>query len=112
MSEHRGSCHCGRIQLTLRDTPLDAAECNCSLCRRTGGLWHHTHPANVTVTGEGQGYVQGDRMLTTWRCLHCGNVTHWTATEPEYERMGVNLRMFDPALWTDLPRRFVDGASF
>jgi hypothetical protein len=38
MSEHRGSCHCGRVRLTLREDPPEAAECNCSICRRTGGL--------------------------------------------------------------------------
>lgn len=112
MSEHHGSCHCGRIKLTLRETPSDVAECNCSLCRRTGGLWHHTHPANVTVTGEGAGYVQGDCSLTTWHCPQCGNTTHWTAIDWQYERMGVNLRMFDPELWRDLPRRLIDGASY
>jgi hypothetical protein len=26
--------------------------------------------------------------------------------------MGINLRMFEPALWRDLPTRFIDGASF
>lgn len=112
MSEHQGSCHCGAIRLTLRDDPPDAGECNCSICRRTGGLWHHCHPDNVTVEGEGKGYVQGDCMLTTWHCPTCGCTTHWTALDPEYERMGINLRMFEPELWQDLPRRFIDGASF
>jgi len=112
MTEHHGSCHCGRIRLILRETPADAGDCNCSLCRRVGGLWHHTTPANVTVTGEAQGYVQGDCMITNWRCPHCGNATHWTAIDPDYDRMAVNLRMFEPELWRDLPRRFIDGASF
>jgi hypothetical protein len=32
--------------------------------------------------------------------------------DPAYPRLGVNLRMFEPALWGGLPRRFVDGASY
>ena len=112
MSEHHGSCHCGKVRLTLRDEPSEVGECNCSICRRTGGLWHYSHPDNVTIEGEGAGYVQGDCFLTTWHCPTCGCTTHWTAIDPSYERMGVNLRMFDPALWQDLPRRLVDGASF
>ena len=110
--EHRGSCHCGRIRLTLRETPPDAGECNCSICRRTGGLWHHCAPEKVTVEGEGTGYAQGDRFLTTWHCPTCGCTTHWTAIDPAYERMGINLRMFEPELWRDLPRRLIDGASY
>jgi hypothetical protein len=26
--------------------------------------------------------------------------------------MGLNLRMFEPSLWRDLPRRLIDGASY
>ena len=112
MSEHRGSCHCQRIQLVLRDSPTDAGECNCSVCRRIGGLWHYSVPDAVTVSGESVSYQQGDRMLDLWHCPICGCTTHWTPTDPVYPRMAVNLRMFDPALWRDLPRRLIDGASY
>ncbi|HCF24719.1 MULTISPECIES: GFA family protein [unclassified Novosphingobium] len=112
MSEHRGSCHCGAITLVLRETPADVAECNCSLCRRTGGLWHHTVPAMVTAAGTGVAYRQGDCMLDTWHCATCGCTTHWTPVDPDYPRMAVNLRMFEPELWQNLPRRFIDGASY
>ena len=112
MTVHRGSCHCGAVKLELHDAPVEASECNCSLCRRIAGLWHYCSPARLTVKGQLAGYVQGERTLTTWHCGTCGCVTHWTAIDPGYDRIGVNLRMFDPALWQDLPRRFVDGASY
>jgi len=112
MTVHQGSCHCGAVTLELADDPFEAAECNCSLCRRVAGLWHYCAPELLAVRGELSGYVQGDRTLTTWRCAACGNVTHWTAIDPAYGKVGVNLRMFDPAVWQDLPRRAVDGASF
>jgi hypothetical protein len=35
---HRGSCHCGRIAFTLEGEIAQAVDCNCSLCRRRGGL--------------------------------------------------------------------------
>lgn len=112
MSGHHGSCHCGAIRLELRDEPAEAAECNCSICRRTGALWHYSNPAQVSIAGEGAGYVQGDRMLTLWHCPTCGCITHWTATDPAYPRMGVNLRMFERGLWAELPRKQIDGASY
>jgi hypothetical protein len=112
MTVHRGSCHCGTIMLELRDEPVEASECNCSLCRRIAGLWHYCSPDRLNVTGQPAGYIQGDRTLATWHCGTCGCVTHWTAIDPAYDRIGVNLRMLDPVLWQDLPRRFVDGASF
>lgn len=112
MGEHRGSCHCGRIQLILRGEPAEAGECNCSICRRTAGLWHYCPPGDVALEGDGVSYQQGDRALDLWHCPICGCTTHWTPTDPAYARMGVNLRMFDPALWNDLPRRPIDGASY
>ena len=112
MSEHHGSCHCGAIRLVLRETPPDAGDCNCSLCRRIGGLWHHTTPDMVTTEGVGVAYRQGDCMLNNWHCGTCGCTTHWTPVDPAYPRMAVNLRMFEPDLWRDLPRRLIDGASY
>ncbi len=112
MTEHHASCHCGKVRLTLRDTPTNAAECNCSLCRRVASLWHYGPPATLTVTGGPVSYRQGDCSLDMWHCPTCGCTTHWTPTDPDSLRVGINLRMFDPALWRDLPRRFIDGASF
>lgn len=111
-TEHVGSCHCGRVRLLLWDEPADAAECNCSICRRTGGLWHYCAPDSVLVEGAGVAYQQGDRALDLWHCPTCGCTTHWTATDRAYLKMGVNLRMFEPTLWAGLPRRLVDGAAY
>lgn len=110
MSEHSGSCHCGRVQLVLSETPLVAVECNCSVCRRIAGLWHYCSSKAVAIQGSSIAYQQGDRALDLWHCSSCGCTTHWTPTDPVYPRSGVNLRMFDPELWRDLPRRLVDGA--
>lgn len=112
MSEHRGSCHCGAIRLTLRESPSEANECNCTICRRTAGLWHYTTPDKVGIEGQGVSYRQGDCALDLWHCQSCGCTTHWTPTDPDYPRMAVNLRMFEPDLWRDLPRRLIDGASY
>ena len=38
MATHEGSCHCGRIAFTLEGDVTEAMDCNCSLCRRRGGL--------------------------------------------------------------------------
>lgn len=110
--KHEGSCHCGAVQVIIEGNPVDATECNCSICRRTGGLWTYREPSQVEITGLGVGYEHGDKTLTLWHCGTCGITTHWTAHDPDYNRMGINLRLFDPALWNALPRTLVDGASW
>jgi hypothetical protein len=110
-----GSCHCGAVRVRLPQPPDDLASCNCSLCRRIGGLWGYYRSDEVVVEdpeGRLAGYIQGDATLTSWHCGQCGCTTHWSPRDPAYERMGVNLRLFDPEIWEKLPRRLVDGASW
>ena len=83
-----------------------------SICSKLCTRWAYYTPDQVSVTGETIGYVQGDRTLATHHCPTCGCTTHWTPVDPAYPRMAVNLRMFDPELWHDLPRRFIDGTSY
>ena len=35
----RASCHCGAVCLEIDAAPAEVTECNCSICRRYGGLW-------------------------------------------------------------------------
>ena len=83
---HQGSCHCGAVRLTLPSTPTVATECNCSLCRRIGGIWAYFEFGTVTVTGHPQAtdeYIWGDRTLRNVRCRNCGNVTCSKASATE-----------------------------
>ena len=34
----QGGCHCGRIAFELEGEVRDVIECNCSMCRKRGGL--------------------------------------------------------------------------
>lgn len=111
----QGSCHCGAVRLRLPAVPEKATSCNCSLCRRLGGLWVYYEFGTVEITGhpgETQEYVWGDKTLRTVRCRHCGCATHWEPLNPEAgAKHGVNLRNFDPALVKLVTVRHFDGAD-
>ncbi len=101
------SCHCGRIAITVPDTPVKLNECRCSLCYRYGVVWAYYLRSQVTITsppGEpSHRYVRSDAVadgdLGFFRCGHCGCVTHWEgiADTPKRKgptaRVGVNWRM-------------------
>jgi hypothetical protein len=110
-----GHCHCGAVRITLPHAPERLTDCNCSLCRRIGGLWGYFEPSTVQIEGHPEhteGYVQGDKTLRTVRCKHCGGVTHWEPITPqENPRMGINLRNFDRQWVATLPVRRFDGAD-
>ena len=110
-----GACHCGAVRLTLPSAPEKATRCNCSLCRRLGGLWVYYEFGTVEITGHPghtQEYVWGDKTLRTVRCSHCGCATHWEPLKPEPgAKHGVNLANFPPALQESVTVRRFDGAD-
>jgi hypothetical protein len=109
-----GSCHCGAVRLTLPSAPEKATSCNCSLCRRLGGVWVYYEFGTVRIEGREhtEEYVWGDKTLRTMRCQTCGCVTHWEPFEPKAgDRHGVNLSNFEPALVASVPVRRFDGAD-
>jgi hypothetical protein len=110
-----GACHCGAVQLTLPSAPDKATSCNCSLCRRVGGLWAYYEFGTVAVEGHPQhteAYVWGDKTLRTIRCRTCGVATHWEPLDGQPgARHGVNLNNFEPGLVQTVAVRHFDGAD-
>jgi len=115
MSLLQGSCHCGAVRLTLPSAPEKATKCNCSLCRRLGGLWAYFEFGTVQIQGHPENtasYIWGDKTLRTVRCNTCGCVTHWEPLAPEPgAKHGVNLNNFEPRLQESVQVRHFDGAD-
>jgi hypothetical protein len=106
------SCHCGGVRFTAPRPPEQLTSCNCSICRRLGGLWAYYRPDEVVFEAKAtQTYIQGDRTLANHRCVTCGCTTHWEPLDPTLDRMGVNARMMDPAVIADVRVRRFDGAD-
>ena len=106
------SCHCRRVLIEVAAPPSYLNQCNCSICRRYGTLWGYYRPDQVRLLGEPDAtetYMWSDRSLAFHRCRVCGCVTHWQATDPEYQRMGINARLLDPADIAEVPVRISPG---
>jgi hypothetical protein len=108
------SCHCGRVKLEVASAPEMVKDCNCSLCRRYGGLWAYYTLDQVRIA-EGDGatdiYMWGDRMIEIHRCKNCGCVTHWSPVDKSYNRMGVNARLMAPEILAKAQVQKFDGAA-
>jgi hypothetical protein len=93
------SCHCGAIRFSAEAAPDEVNDCRCSICRRYGALWAYYDPSQVQFaadSGSTDVYVWGERILEFHRCRACGCVTHWSAVDRAWPRMGVNARMMPP----------------
>ena len=108
-----GSCHCGAVHWRLDTFPNGATACNCTACRRYGALWAYGHEnEDVVVTGPTTTYVRG-RALAFHFCPTCGGLAYWRSLEPweGRRRMGVNLRLTEPAGILALPIDHFDGLT-
>ncbi len=108
-----GRCHCGKVRIELDTAPVEVKSCNCSICRRTGTLWAYDSPTRIRIieTVPTDTYIWGDRDLTLHRCSDCGCMTHWRATDPAYDRMGVNARLLTVEVLAAARVIQFDGAS-
>jgi len=109
------TCHCGAVRVEIPVPPEEVTNCNCSICRRLGGLWAYYKVDEVKVIGHPEntdGYIQGDKTLRTVRCKTCGCTTHWEPLDREvHKQMGVNIRNFDPQAIGNVRIRLLDGAD-
>ena len=92
-----GSCHCGTVKWRYDGVPEAATACNCTICRRYGGLWiYDFENEGIRVTGPTHVYIRGPD-IEFHRCERCGCVTHWRSQRAHPEtgrrRSAVNLRL-------------------
>lgn len=113
--KHSGSCHCGRIAFEVEGDIVEVLDCNCSLCRRRGGLlWFAPRAALVLKTPESDlaTYTFNKHHIQHRFCANCGIATFGEADHPETgERMvAVNVRSLPDVDLNSLKVNPFDGA--
>jgi hypothetical protein len=108
------ACHCGAARLELARAPRRLTGCNCSICRRYGALWAYYRRDAVRLRyrrRDVEAYAWGDRRLRFVRCRTCGCVLHHEPLRKDPTRkLGVNMRLADPAAIAGIRVRRLDGA--
>jgi len=109
------TCHCGAITLEVKRAPRTLTECNCSICRRYGTLWAYYNESTVRVRsarGARASYAWGPKNLLFNHCKRCACITHHQrARKTAQSTVGVNARLFDPAVIARARVRKLDGAD-
>ncbi|MEL6878547.1 MAG: GFA family protein [Pseudomonadota bacterium] len=111
-----GSCHCGRVSVTLEAKPDYINLCDCSLCAKSGGAWGYFTASQIEVGGQTNAYRRTDYAepaVEMHFCANCGTTTHWVLTEHcEGDRVGVNMRIFEPIELAGIEARTLDGRNW
>ena len=114
-----GSCQCGRIafEVDAGDGIAEVYDCNCSMCRRRGGLlWFAPRTALALATPEGDmgTYRFNREHLAHHFCPACGVAPFSEGTNPKTGEatVAVNVRCLPDVELATLKVVQVDGASF
>jgi hypothetical protein len=71
----RASCHCGKVACILDMDPIEAMQCNCSICRRKGYLLAFSTPDKFrleTSRDDVTAYTFGKHIIRHQFCRTCG----------------------------------------
>jgi hypothetical protein len=95
---YAGGCHCGAVRFEMDATePLQAVECNCSICSRTGYL-HLIVPASrfrlLAGAGELGTYTFGTAVAKHLFCRQCG-IKSYYVPRSNPDGFSVNVRCLD-----------------
>ena len=111
---YRGSCHCGRVTFELRTSPDYVVDCNCSLCRRRGALWHGASERNFSIlTGETELVLYQFNTMTAkhYFCRNCG-IHPFIRPRLDPTRWAVNVRCIEGLDLSSIPVRSFDGENW
>lgn len=114
--KHAGSCHCGRIAFELDAEVTDAIDCNCSMCRRKGGLLAFFPREALRLTtpeADMATYRFNRHVIAHHFCPTCGISPFGEGTDPRTgSRMAaVNVRCLPDVDLAALKITPYDGAS-
>jgi len=111
MPTYQGSCHCGRVAFEVDGDIRGVVECNCSICRRKGALWHAAKADQVRITaGEADlGVYRFNTMKAQhYFCKACG-VSPFSHPRIDPSLWVVNVRCLEGVDVKSLPVQPFDG---
>jgi len=115
MTTHKGGCHCGRVRFEV-DAPatIDADDCNCSICRKSGFL-------HLLVSSDDFRLLQGEDALRTYTfntgvakhyfCRHCG-IKSFYIPRSHPHGVSVNVNCLDPETIESIEITPFDGQNW
>lgn len=115
MSKHLGGCHCGRVRFEVEaSAEIEAIECNCSICTKSGYLHLIVPKSRFTL-------IQGTESLSTYTfntglarhlfCKVCG-IKAFYVPRSNPDGFSVNVRCLEPETISKVTVSFFDGRDW
>ena len=116
-----GTCLCGAVSVTIDAPPDFIHDCNCDLCRKSGGAWGYFSSSRVRTDGLTSFVMRTDKAdpaAEVHSCRSCSTTTHFTMARSFTDRhgpidmVGVNMRLFSPGELEGVEVRFPNGRDW
>ena len=115
MITHRGGCHCGKVRFeVMAPSRIEAAECNCSICNKTGFL-HLIVPKSQFKLLSGEDALTNYQFNTgTARHLFCSvcGIKSFYVPRSHPDGYSVNVRCLDEGTVESLTVAPFDGKNW
>lgn len=115
MTTHYGGCHCGKVRFRVEaSADIEAVECNCSICRKSG----HLH---LIVRREDFELLDGAEATETYTfnagvaqhyfCRTCG-IKSYYVPRSHPDSLSINVNCLDPGTVASLSLTPFDGENW
>jgi hypothetical protein len=114
MTSYTGGCHCGEIRFAVTGKLEDLAECNCSICRRTGFIHWEVEPEHFSLIGDEaaiETYQFGTMTSRNHFCRRCG-ISPFRRSRTGPDMIDVNVRCLDDVQLEGLQIEPFDGVNW
>ncbi|MBX4973551.1 GFA family protein [Rhizobium lentis] len=112
---YEGSCHCGNVAFEVEGEFTEALDCNCSLCRRRGGLLAFVPREKLVLKTPEENvstYTFNRHVIRHHFCANCGIAPFGEGVAPDGSAMAsINLRCLPALDLGALKVTAYDGAS-
>jgi hypothetical protein len=101
----KGQCLCGAVRYVVTDAFLYAANCHCSLCRRTTGSafkpFAGIERSKLSLLGEDKVMRFGDDQGHDVHCRECGSMLYSVVRDGEYVHVALGTLVDEPSIRPD-----------
>jgi hypothetical protein len=115
MKHHTASCHCGAVVVEVEaPEDLEAYECNCSMCTKTGFLHLIVPKSNLRVVQGAEAlscYTFNTGVAQHYFCRHCGCRPYYIPRSNP-DGYSVNVRCLDKTHVRSLTVHPFDGQNW
>ncbi len=109
---YHGACHCGRVRFEVDADINHVTACDCSICRKRGGLMHRVEPADfrpLTPLEELTLYTFHTHVAKNYFCPTCG-ILPFRRPRTAPELWAINVRCLDGVDLDAIPVRRTHGS--